>query len=445
MEVSKRQLIECVNTAISLLDRNQEEAVKLLHPYVPVHGPVTIDYGIYTLQYALLFGEDIQKHREDFNNCMPVKITDLFEQCKTKNFNEYLKLINWIYGEMKSVHVQMKRSRVNLLMDSALYESLSLLSPMNPEKVKELVLSLQINNPSHHLLANTYKDSYEISFFLCFLGNLIVISKRGKFSKNPYKNLVINGKSLSDKKGRLIKGNVISWLVKNSDPFLKRVINSSYNNILRNLLGGHNDYIYDSASDTYVSKDGKLKFNLSHVFAYLSNLELLQSSLRLDGITRYFEDTKLPAKMSEVGFMDWRFSKDLKTIFILQNWANFSRRKLEKSDPPKIISFYRLPIKRKGKYVCLGFNKNYIFPYDLRVKANDDSLRLMEGLMKLYTIKVAILSIAPKVKPFTNISTSEVEIEGKKFLITKKLETEMEIKKNSLTTLIDYLKGEQTF
>lgn len=307
-DLTKQELIEIVNRAISLLLIHPDKAVKLLYPYVPANGPVAVDYGIYTLQYALLFGEDIQKAHADENKSLPVKIGGLFERCKLKNFDEYIELLEWVTKEMKQVHEQMKRAKVNLLIDVALYESLSTLSSLNPNAVEKLVLSLQITNPRHHLLGNAYKDMYEISYFLELLANLIIISKGGKFSENPFKGLVINRQPIIDRSGRLIKGNAINWLIGNADSFLGNIIKSSYDNKLRNLLGGHNDYVFDSARGIYISKDGKFKFDYARVLAYLSNLEFLFSALRLDGLTRYYEDAKLPAKIYEIGYMDWRFN-----------------------------------------------------------------------------------------------------------------------------------------
>lgn len=122
---------------------------------------------------------------------------------------------------------------------------------------------------------------------------------------------------------------------------------------------------------------------------------------------------------------------------ILQYWSNFNRR--EKSNKPTIISFYRLPIKRQGKFVSLGFDKKYIFPYDLRVIANDQTLELMKGLQKKKRIKITIASIFPEVEPFTNISKSTITLNGKRVLVVNSLETEVEIDQPALKTLIEYL------
>lgn len=437
--ISKQDLIALVTKAIALLSVNPKNAIKLLHPYSPANGPVSVDYGIYTLQYALLFGEDIQKTYADENKSLPVKIGRLFEKCKTKNFDEYIKLLKWIAKEMKQVHEQMKRARVNLSMDSALYESLGALSTINPSEVEKLVLSLEINNPRHHLLANTYKDLYEISFFLELLANLIIISGGKKFSAKPFKDLKIDGRAITGEAGRLVKGNAINWLEKNPDTFLSTIIKSSYDNTLRNLLGGHNDYVFDSSSEIYRSKDGKVKFEYARVLTCLSNLELLISALRLDGLTRYFEDVKHPIKISEIGFIHMHPAKKKDTLIIAQYWSNFNRRTRE--DLPKIISFHEPLVKTINKYICLSFNKKFIFPYDFTFGVTDFSLSLMKSLLKKDKINIIVCAVAPKVSPFTYISKSTIIIDHKEFLVTNSLEAEVEIDKPNLEKLIEYLEN----
>ncbi len=437
--LNQNELIELLNHAISLLSSDHEKAVELLHPYIPVNGPVTIDYGIYSLQYALIFGEDIQKNYKSKNKTLPLIIRDLFEDCKTKNLKEYQKLLDWIKKEMPQVTEQIKRARVNLRIDSALQNSLGALSPFNPQAVHKLILSLHVDNPTHHLVGNAYKDLYEISFFLELLANLILISGGANFPQNPFDGLQINGRSLLDRAGRLVKGNAINWLESNSDISLKGIIQSCYDNKLRNLLGGHNDYVFDSSTQTYTSKDGKITYEYTKVFSYLSALELLIAGLRLDGLTRCFEDAEEPVELYDIGFTNWSFNKNRDELLITQNWSNFNLR--DKTKPPTSISFYRLPVKREGKYICLGFNNNYIFPYDLRVRANESSLELMKSLFEKDTIKIVIVGVAPAVSPFTYMSKAKITLHSKEFLVTNELRTEVKIDKPGLKTLIEYLKS----
>lgn len=436
--ITKQSLIELLNKATSLLSIDPQKAIRIIHPYVPANGPVSIDYGIYSLQYALIFGENIQATKANENKSMPVKIGKLFEKCKSGNLTEYLKMLAWATKELKQVHEQIKRARVSMHIDSVLHESLSNLSSLNPSEVEELVLSLEITNPRHHLLANSYKDMYEISFFLELMANLLNISAGGKFSDTPFKGLIINGNPILDR-GRLIKGNAISWIEENSDSFLREIVTHSYNNVLRNLLGGHNDYVFDSTAEIYASKNGKVKFDYGRVLAYLSNLELVFQALRLEALTRFYEDTKLPAKISEIGYIYWYFTKNKDKIIIAQYWSNFSKR--DKSILPKTLSFYRLPMKREGKFISLGFDKKYIFPYDLRVIANNQSLDLMKSLLGKDKINITILSVAPVVSPFTQMSKTIIPLGSNKFLVVGDMEAEVEIDKPSLETLINYLEN----
>jgi hypothetical protein len=240
-DITAEELNARVSDAISFLENDPSEAIKLLYPYIPSNGSIEIDYGIYSLQYILAFGETT-RNNSDVNTNLPLKVNEIFEKCKTNNKDEYLKLIEWVKKWSKPVASQMKRAKVNIMTGLALSEALTLLSPINPTTVNKLISSLQVSNPQYHLLGNAYKDEFEINFFIELIGNLINISEGNSFSQKPFKGVQINCKSIVDKKGNIIKANAIEWIEKNSDTFFGEIIRSSYNSKLRNLVGGHNSY-----------------------------------------------------------------------------------------------------------------------------------------------------------------------------------------------------------
>ncbi|MCL4199711.1 hypothetical protein KJZ67_00020 [Patescibacteria group bacterium] len=432
--ITSEELNELINTAITLLPNDFDKAVQLLHPYFPVNGPVTVDYGIYTMRYALIFGISILKSKE---KSLAAIINKLFEDCKSNYPNEYQKMLAWITQEMPQAVEQLKRARLNLLMDFALARSLAKLNTFSATEVQSVIASLQFPHPRSHLLANAYKDMYEVTYFFELLANLLQISIGKPFSSSPFKGKTIKGVPVTDRDGRLIKGRAINWLVQESSQELGVIIQSSYSNKIRNLLGGHNDYSFNELTGTYESKDGKLKYPYSEVLSYYSALELLVTALRLDGIIRPYEESDMPGEIWQVGFMNWSMKEPSEKILIMQNWSNFWRR--PKGYSPKIISFYRVPMKREGKYVALGFDKKYFFPYDLRVVANEDTTQLMKGLLGRKTIEVTIVGLAPKVEPFTKISSQTYELEGKEFLIVGAKKATMEIDASALETLVNYL------
>lgn len=436
----KQNLIQLMNKAISLLEINYDEAIKLLFPFVPCNGSVSIDFGIYSLQQALIFGEEIQQNfSKKAEICLPIEIGKLFDKSKENN-NEYIKLMDWGLGEMKYVHDQMRRAHLSINIESSFHSTVEEMAISNPQKAGDLFLSLQINNPQYHLLANSYKDSFEIDFYLNLLGNLLIISKNGSFSKNPFDGKNVNGKSLTDKNHNLIKGNIINWLIDNSDQKLGQIIKFSYDNKLRNLLGGHNDYIYDLEKKVFYSKDKKINYPYFRLSATRSNLDMLQNALRLEILTRKYYEIVEPGKISEIGYMNYSFNNDVSEVLISQYWSNFNQRTIE--DSIDSISFYRAPFKLKGdeKRICLGFNKKYLFPEDLRVIANDESLKIMELLMKRDKLKIKIISVVPAVLPFTNMSKAKITVCENNFLILDELNTEVDIDKPALLSLIDYLK-----
>lgn len=439
--IDKQDLIKSMNKAISLLEINYDEAVKLLFPFVPCNGSVSLDFGIYTLQQALIFGEQIQQSLSKKDEiCLPTEINNLFDKCKENN-SEFTKLMEWSLGEIKYVHDQMKRAHLSIKIEDSFHSTVEEMALSNPQKAGDLFLSLQIDNPQYHLLANSYKDSFEIDFYLNLLGNLLTISKNGLFSKNPFDEKKINGNSLTDRNHNLIKGNVINWIIENSNEKLGKIIKYSYDNKLRNLLGGHNDYIYDLKKETFYSKDKKINYPYSRLSTTRSNLDMLQNALRLEILTRKFYEMTEPGKMADIGYMNWSFNKDASEVLISQYWSNFNQREI--GDSPKIISFYKAPLKLKGeeKRICLGFNKKYFFPEDLRVIANNESLKIMELLSGRDNLKIKIISIAPNVQPFTNMSKAKITVFEKNFLVIDELNTEVDIDKPALLTLIDYLKN----
>ena len=137
--------------------------MKLLYPYVPINGPVAIDYGIYSLQYALLFGTDIQQSAKTKQITLPNEIGDLFDKCKNEYFNEYLNLLDWISNNMKEATNKIIRARVTDTIEASLHHVLSKLQVISPETVREIALGIRMDTPKYHVLANVYKDLYEIT------------------------------------------------------------------------------------------------------------------------------------------------------------------------------------------------------------------------------------------------------------------------------------------
>jgi len=436
-KVTQDNIHDILNKAISLLEKHPDEAVKLLYPYVPINGPVAIDYGIYSLQYALLFGTDIQQSAKTKQITLPNEIGDLFDKCKNEYFNEYLNLLDWISNNMKEATNKIIRARVTDTIEASLHHVLSKLQVISPETVREIALGIRMDTPKYHVLANVYKDLYEIDFFHVLLGNLVNISRGNVFSTTPFANLKMYGKDLVDKNGMLIKGLLIKWFESNTSGVLQQSIISSYNSQLRNLLGGHNAYVFDETNKIYYSADRATKYTYTELFSYLSNLERLMSALRLEGIIRHLEDSKHPAKIYDIGFMDWRINIEQQKVYVLQYWSNYWARK--NIDLPKTINFYRIPFELDGKRIALAFDSKYIFPYDLRAFPSKDSIKLFKELSKLESINLIIHAVAPPVEPFTNISNTNVTIEGKDMLIIGESSTKVEIDKKSLDTLIRYL------
>ncbi|KKP66100.1 MAG: hypothetical protein UR68_C0032G0012 [Candidatus Roizmanbacteria bacterium GW2011_GWA2_35_19] len=440
VKYSKHEVVETLIKSFSLLETDFDKACDILFPYVPVNGPIAVDYGIYTLQYALTFGDEIleiEKSNPKSKFSMPGEVNEIITECQKKNINGYKELLVWSHEKIKLATDQMKRANATM---SAVYYSFDELVANNNKSYKKDLNLVQIKEMDHHFLVNAYKDLFEISFFLELLLNLQFIKNGENFSNNPFKNLKFNNKPIINKSSFLNKGLAVAYLNKVLSGSLKILLNSTFIPEIRK-LAGHNNYTFNKKTNTYIfNEQNKKQISFEFVSKCFTNLGLFENALRLELNKHYLEEFNQESpRVDKIGFMDWRFSKDEKEILILQYWSNFIR--LQEQKPPEEISFYRIPLQTNDsiKRICLGFDKKYHFPYDLRVIANKLSLKLMKNLNKKNSITIKIIGVAPNVDPFSKMSKVLVSLRNRKMVVIGEITTHVKINHRNLNSLINFL------
>lgn len=423
---------DILEAGIDALDIDFDKARTILFPFIPANGPVAVDYGIYTLQYALMFGNEIlqiekNNHQSDFS--MPGELSEMFGRAKQK-MTLYEELVRWGHFKLKHATDQMKRANSMVTVSHIFQDATS--SNLKEAKIAKM---------SHTFLASAYKDLYEITFFLELLLNLHNIANNKAFSEKPFHGIKHTGKYIVGDNGFMNKGLALDWLKQQANDELKFLLSNTYNSDIRK-LAGHNNYTYSEPNETYILNDNEKELTKTYVSGMLTNLSLLQNALRLETLRHYYEleSRELPGIWS-IGYMDWRFNKDEDELLILQYWSNFIRHQ-EKTKPMR-VSFYLSPAAGTRDSVCLSLDEPKQYPYDLRVIPSKQTLRHLERLSKKSDIDVILIGVAPMVEPFTKMSKTTVVLHRRELTVLNEMRLNLKVDKESLLSLIAFLKSQK--
>lgn len=292
------------------------------------------------------------------------------------------------------------------------------------------------------LLAGEYKDRYEISYYLECLANLFAMKRGGAFSPQPFLGLRYKRCPLCTGQQRLLKGLAVRWLSDNAPSTdLRQVIDCAYKPGIRNLLGGHNSYRFDAATSRYVSLDGSESYTLQEVRELADYLDNLQTVLTIEvGRTYYVE---FVPTLRDLGILDVRWVLEgqvLREVGLLQCWANLHLR--DSCCQLRSLAVLQSPVRHGGGCsITFMLDDHGLFPYDLRVSANAETLAVLKKLACHDTIRLTPIAVAPPIPDFVRRAQGFLEVASRPVYVLSSMSSVVRVRREPLLELVDDLES----
>lgn len=402
-----------------LLAGNEKSARRFLRGHVPQMGYIDFHYGLYSLEEAIHFSDDLLNAKKWRYGVSVVKILGgEFEKAHKTNAAELYKLLEWSKSYEKTTHAKMKNSDSGMDMARKLISS-------GIAKNNEFVYKQALD---------AYKDKFEAETTIIVLANVVNIQNGLSFSDKPFKTHWLRVNGLPIHNGRdMKKGLAIEWLFQNSKGKYQSLIRDCYDVKARN-LSGHHGYTVNARYRRY--EFGTETMSFKHVLSKLQKISRLQLALYFRTSLALFEyDPDTSFDMADFGIMDWWFDEEKKILFIWQYFGNFNPSK-----PRKSIGFYSPPAQGKEKMVSIHFDDQRVFPYDSRVKAGTGTRAAVTNIAKYEKVEAVLISVMPNIEPFNKESwIPKTYVMGKEMLVVGDKRLELQVDRAAAEKIANHL------
>ena len=414
-------------SALALLAEGKaEDARHALHGYLPCMGPLDFDFALYCVEDALILPST---WRDGGTSSPMAPVLDLFQQARATDRTQFVEFLKWFRTQTEEIGCQ--QHNADAFRD--LYLAVPDLPDVSPIRANDTI------GPS--LLAEQYKNIYEINYPLDALANLFHIRRGNGFRNRPYAGMEYHGTAITDRHGDVKKGLALRWLAdQSSDPNLTQLIGQAYDSAMRNILGGHNDYSYNEETQSYEELRGGSSFTMSQVRETTRALDALQQVIIVQSGLHLYRQGVLPGPdFSNFGNMDVRWLIDgspVREIVVVKYWGNYR----EIVQWPDCMTFAPSPIRWPGHCsisLCIG--REMCFPYDLRILANKNTLAMLRDLRQVDEISLRTLAVSPPIPSLADDEVGRISVAGSDLSVLADSSRRVGVDRDFISQTIEYV------